>query len=118
MAYFKMNGKDYSKYVNQLKVTKQVVYTSENAAAGHTRVFYIGTKRTLTVGIIPLDSETMASLQSDINNFTVTVSYRDPDTNELIEGVNCYIPVSEVEYYTIQADKVLYKAMILTIPEL
>lgn len=118
MAYFKINGNDYSKYVNSLKVTKKVIYKSATNAAGNTVVKYVTTKRDFTVGIIPLDSAAMAALQVDLNSFQVSISYRDPDTNELVENVSCIIPVNEVEYYTIQADKVLYKAFLLTIIEL
>lgn len=118
MAYFKINGNDYSKYVNSLKVTKKAIYKSATNAAGNTVVKYISTKRDFTVGIIPLDAASMAALQADLNSFKVSISYRDPDTNELVENVNCIIPVNEVEYYTIQADKVLYKAFLLTIMEL
>lgn len=118
MAYFKINGHDYSQYVNSLKVSKQVIYKSAINAAGNTVVKYVNTKRNFIVGIIPLDAAAMTALQADLNSFKVSISYRDPDTNELIENVNCIIPVNEVEYYTIQADKVLYKAFLLTIVEL
>lgn len=118
MAFFKLNGNDYSAYVNQLKVSNQVTYKSALNAAGNMVVKYIATKRIFTVGIIPLDSSVMANLHQDMNNFKVTVSYRDPTTNALVENVECIIPLNEVEYYTIQADKVMYKAFILTIKEL
>ena len=118
MAYFKINDNDYSMYVNSLKVTKKAIYKSATNAAGNTVVKHIATKRDFTVGIIPLDAAAMAALQADLNSFKVSISYRDPDTNELVENVNCIIPVNEVEYYTIQADKVLYKAFLLTIVEL
>lgn len=118
MAYFKINGNDYSSYVNQLKVDKQVTYKAATNAAGNTVVKYITNKRHFTVGIIPLDDTKMKTLQADISQFQVSISYRDPETGELIENLNCIIPLNEVEYYTIQADKVMYKAFILAIQEL
>ena len=118
MAYFKINNHDYSMYVNSLKVTKQPIYKSATNAAGNTVVKYINTKRTFSVGIIPLDAAAMAALQTDVSAFKVSVSYRDPETNTLVENVNCIIPLNEVEYYTIQADKVKYRAFLLTITEL
>lgn len=118
MTYFKINGHDYSKYVNSLKVSKQAIYKSATNASGNTVVKYINTKRDFSVGIIPLDDAAMKTLQADINSFRVTISYRDPDTNTLVENVKCIIPLNEVEYYTIQADKVMYKAFLLTITEL
>ena len=118
MTYFKINDNDYSTFVNSFKISKQAIYKTATNAAGNTVVKYINTKRTFTVGIIPLDSAAMANLQSDMNSFQVKVSYRDPETNALIENINCIIPLNEVEYYTIQADKVQYKAFLLTIIEL
>lgn len=118
MTYFKINGHDYSMYVSSLKVGKAAIYKSAINAAGNTVVKHLNTKRTFTVGIIPLDSTAMASLQRDVNDFQVTVSYRDPETNALIEGVRCYIPVNDVEYYTIQAGNVKYNKYLLTIIEL
>ena len=118
MSYFKINNNDYSTFVSSFKISRQAIYKTATNAAGNTVVKYINTKRTFTVGIIPLDAAAMASLQADINDFKVTISYRDPETNALIENVSCMIPLNEVEYYTIQADKVQYKAFILTIIEL
>jgi hypothetical protein len=118
MAYFKINGHDYSTYVSSLKVTKKVIYKSAVNAAGNTVVKYVNTKRDFTVGIIPLDAAAMANLQADLSSFKVSVSYRDPETNELVENVNCIIPVNEVDYYTIQADKVLYRTFLVTLLEL
>lgn len=118
MAYFKLNGNDYSMYVSDLLVTKKHTYKSATNAAGNTVVKYQTTKRTLTVGIIPLEAADMAELQKDINSFQVSVSYRDPETNELVENLKCIIPVSDVEYYTIRTDKVMYKSLIINIQEL
>ena len=118
MAYFKINGHDYSMYVNSLKVGRMAIYKSAVNAAGNTVVKYLNNKRTFTVGIIPLDDTSMAALQRDVNSFTVTVSYRDPETNKLVENVKCYIQVNDVEYYTIQAGNVKYNQYLLTILEL
>ena len=118
MSYFKLNGNDYSMYVNQLKITKTPIYKSATNAAGNTIVKYITTKRSITVGIIPLDDTTMKDLQTDIDKFEVTMSYRDPSTNALTENVKGIIPVNDVEYYTIQADNVKYKGFLIIIQEL
>lgn len=118
MAYLKINGNDYSSIVNILKVDKQVTYKAATNAAGNTVVKYVTTKRNFTVGIIPLDDAKMKALQADISQFKVSISYRDPETGELVENVNCIVPLNEVEYYTIQADKVMYKAFLLAIQEL
>lgn len=118
MAYFKIGGADYSKYVNALKVENAANYTAQTNAAGDTVVDYINSKRTIEVGIIPLDSAAMAGLLADIAAFNVLISFRNPITNALEENVDCIIPTDAVEYYTIRADKVSYKAFTLKFTEL
>lgn len=118
MSYFKIGDTDYSMCVNQLIVDKEAHYNAQTNAAGNTVVDYINHKRTITVGIIPLDSESMAALLADIDAFNVSISFRNPLTGLLENGVNCIIPSSNVEYYTIQADKVMYKAFTLEFIEL
>lgn len=118
MAYFKIGNTDYSMYVNELKVGKAANYNAQTNAAGDTVVDYINHKRTIEVGIIPLDDVIMAQLQEDIDAFNVLISFRNPHTNALEENVNCIIPESEVEYYTIQVGKVMFNAFTLTFTEL
>lgn len=109
MAYFKIGKTDFSNIVNELKVDNTSNYNSQTNAAGDTVVDYINTKRIIEVGIIPLDDTAMAELQTAINDFDVMISFRNPRTNQL-ETIFCIIPESGVEYYTIQANKVMYKA--------
>lgn len=116
--YFKINGKDYSKYVNKLQVGTEHFYKSMTTAAGNTLIKYINTKRVLEVGIIPLDASAMAQLMQDINDFQVLISFRDPATNNITENIKCYIPIHLVEYYTIQAGKAQFKAFSLQIKEM
>ena len=109
MAYFKIGKTDFSNIVNELKIDKTSNYNSQTNAAGDTVVDYINTKRIIEVGIIPLDDTDMANLQTAINDFKVMISFRNPRTNQL-ETIFCIIPESGIEYYTIQANKVMYKA--------
>lgn len=118
MAYFKINNVDFSMYVNELKVNKKSNYNAQLNASGNTVVDYINAKREIEVGIIPLNDTAMAQLQEAIDAFNVSISFRNPKTNALEEGVNCVIPDNNIEYYTIQADKVMYKAFTLKIVEL
>lgn len=118
MAYFKINNVDYSMYVNELKVNKQFNYNAQTNAKGDTVVDYINSKREIEVGIIPLDDAAMAALQVALDAFNVSVSFRNPMTNQLEENVNVIIPQANVEYYTIRADKVMYKAFNLKFEEL
>lgn len=118
MSYFKIGEVDFSSYVNELKVNKVANYNAQTNAAGNTVVDFINHKRTITVGLIPLDSVTMSQLLNNLEGFNVSISFRNPLTNLLEENVNCIIPNSNVEYYTIQVDKVLYKAFQLEFIEL
>lgn len=118
MAYFKINGLDFSKYVNSLKVSANDNYVSQTNAAGNTVVDYINTKYSIEVGIIPLNAEAMEELLLEISSLNVSISFRHPATNELWEDMECIIPTKSVEYYTIQADNVLYKGFNLTFTEL
>lgn len=118
MSYFKIGENDYSLYVNELKVNRNVTYRAQTNAAGNTVVDNANTKRTVEVGIIPLSNDVMEQLMNDIAQFKVYLSFRDPKTNNLAENVLCIIPESEVEYYTIQAGKIMFKACSLSFTEL
>lgn len=118
MNYFKINNTDYSQYVNSLKVNRKNIYNSQTNAAGDTVADLVNAKRTIEVGIIPLSGEAMASLLKDIESFNVSVSFLNPRTNSIEENVNCIIPSSGVDYYTIQAGKTLLNAFSVTIEEL
>jgi hypothetical protein len=117
MAYFKIGDTDFSAIVNELKVLSIVNYNAQTNAAGNMIVDYINKKRSIEVGIIPLNEEDLQPLLNAISEFAVTLSYRNPQTGSL-EVVNCIIPQSQVEYYTIQDNKVMYNALTLTFTEL
>lgn len=118
MTYLKINDNDYSMFVNALKIKDAANYNAQTNAAGNTVVDYINTKRVIEVGIIPLNADIMKQLKADIKRFNVTLSFLNPDTNELEENVNCIIPSSEVNYYTIQADRTLFDAVTMAFEEL
>lgn len=117
MAYLKINDIDFSMYVNELAVNNTASYNAQTNAAGNTVVDFINHKKTIRVGIIPLTSEVMANLQAVINAFNVSVTYLNPQTKAL-DTINCIIPANNVEYYTIQANKVLFDAFSLEFVEL
>ena len=117
MAYFLINDVDYSAYVSGLKVSKAATYNAQTNAAGDTVVDYINSKRTIEVEIIPLSDKTMLALQLALADFSMNITFRNPLTNAL-ETIHVIIPDTEIEYYTIQADKVMYNAMALTFTEL
>ena len=116
-SYFMIGGHRYDNYINSLKVSSAANYNAQTNAAGNTVVDYINKKRTIEVGIIALDDTVMKILLADISNLNVTVSFRNPVTNNL-DNVACIIPTNNIEYYTIQSNKVMYKAFTLTFIEL
>lgn len=118
MSYFKIGENDYSAYVNELKVKDSMTYRAQTNAAGNTVVDNMNAKREVEVGIIPLDNSVMKNLLTDVHQFEVLLSFRNPRTDELEENVKCIIPTHEVEYYTIRVNKVSYKAFKLTFVEL
>lgn len=118
MAYFKINDIDFSMYVNALKVNKAAVYNAQVNAAGDSVVDMINAKRTIEAGIIPVDADIMKQLLAAIDNVNVTLSFLNPITGVLENGIACIIPENAVEYYTIQADRVQFKAFNLTFTEL
>lgn len=118
MAYFKIGDTDFSSMVSELKVNKFTNYTAQTNAAGDTVVDYISQKREIEVGIIAINDSKMKQLLTAIDGFNVSISFRNPLTGSLEEGVNCIVPDSNVEYYTIQSNKVLYKAFKLKFTEL
>lgn len=118
MAYFLINDVDFSHYVNALKVSNKATYVSQTNAAGNAVVDFINNKRVIEVGIIPVDNEAMIKLMAAVNKFNVSLSFRNPSTGALETGVNCIIPSNNIDYYTIQANKVMYKAFTLKFIEL
>lgn len=117
MAYFKINDVDYSTMVSGLKVNTAANYTAQTNAAGNTVIDYISSKRTIEVSIIPLGDAAMINLNIALNKFNVSITFLNPATNEL-ETINAIIPQNDIEFYTIQANKVMYKAFNLTFTEL
>ena len=118
MTYFKIGNNDYSMYVNELVINKSANYNAQTNAAGNTVIDFINQKRTIEVGIIPLTAESMLALQADIDKFNVSISFKNPLTNALESNVNVIIPDNDVEYYTIRADKTMFKAFKLKFIEL
>lgn len=119
MAYFKINGKDYSMYVNKLLIDTKHKYTARENASGNLMVKYITKKHNIQVGIIPLDAAALKSLEAELSggNFEKQITYLDPETNSL-KTTTCIIPIHSVEYYTIRAGKTMAKAFSFTCEEL
>ena len=117
MAYFKINGIDFSMYVNKLKVGIEHKYKGRTNASGNTLVKYTNTKRIIEVGIIPLDDTSVSALLAELNKFEVKVTFLNPTTKAL-ETIDCIIPQTSVDYYTIKAGGVMLNAFSLKFTEL
>lgn len=118
MAYFKIGNTDYSSYASGLKISTTTKYSALQNAAGNTVVDYINQKRKISVNIIALDDNMAAQILNAVHNFNVGISFLNPETKLLETDVECIIPSTDVEYYTIQANKVMLKAFSLTFTEL
>lgn len=118
MAYFKIGDTDFSHLVRELKITKEHNYNAQTNAAGNTVVDYINSKREVEVGIITVDEADAKAVLNAVDGFNVLISFRDPRTGALVEGMNCIIPETDIEYYTIQTDKVIVNEFELTFTEL
>lgn len=115
--FFKINDNDYSMYVNKLQIGTEHFYQQKSSANGADKITHKYKRRTIEVGIIPLNDIAMMRFLTDVDKFRVSVSYRDPSTNTLVENVTCIIPNHIVDYYTIQVGNVKYKAFTLQLKE-
>lgn len=118
MAYFKIGQTDLSSYTSGLKITTTTNYSALTNAGGDTVVDFINQKRKISVNIIALDENTASTILSAINDFQVTISFRNPETKALETGVDCIVPSTDVEYYTIQTNKIMVKNFSITFTEL
>lgn len=118
MAYFKIGDKDFSNYCQELTIKYRPLYNSQTNAAGNTVVDMINTKRTIEVTFRPMNNTEMAELLNAVSQFDVSISYREPKTNVLVSNIGCLVDDVAAEYYTIQANKVLYNTTKLIFEEL
>ena len=118
MAFFKIGDKDFSNYCQELTIEYRPLYNSQTNAAGNTVVDMINTKRTIEVTFRPMNNTEMAELLNAVSQFDVSISYREPKTNVLVSNIDCLVDDVAAEYYTIQANKVLYNTTKLIFEEL
>lgn len=118
MAYFVINGSDFSHLVNKLRVSRAHNYNAQANAAGDTVVDYINVKRTLEVGFIAMPEAEAKQLLAALSAFSVTVEYRDPKSGVLEAGVECIAPQIDNDYYTIQSGRVMLNGFTVKLAEL
>lgn len=128
MTFLKLNNYDVSPYVNELTIEINHNHVSQVNASGDMVVDRLSTKRTITVGFIPMsDLDFKKSGLQDISRiFEVSVTYYEPGntaaTNSLpiaTSTAKCILPTSQVEYYTLQGlGNASLKAFTFTFTEL
>lgn len=117
MEYLKINGVDFSNYVNSLNVVKAAKYSSQTNALGDMVVDLINHKRKIKVGFIYLKDDELQTILNELNKFNVSLSFRNPDSGS-ITTANCIVPTRDVKYYTIQVNKVIYNEFTIEFIEL
>lgn len=119
MAYFKVNNQDFSSIVSGLKVGYETLVSDNSGrnANGDTVIYVINQKRKLYVTFRHTFKDEMESFLESIKDYVIDVSFLDPKTNE-ITTIKAYTGTPEPEYYTIQANHVIYKPMNLNFIEL
>lgn len=119
MAYLKINGTDYSQYVNKLSITTKQKYTARESANGDLLVKYMKPKKVVQVGLRPLDAATAKPLISAISgsgSMNVRVEFLDPAADAL-KTAYCIVPVNTVDYQFINVNGTLLKAITFTAEE-
>ena len=118
MAYFKINGTDFSDLVSGLKVGFETLVSDNSGrnAAGNTVIDVINKKDKIYLTLRHTTGAEMRSFLSAIAGYVVEVSYLNPRTNSF-KTVTAYTGTPEPEYYTI-SDKTIYKPMSLNFIEL
>jgi hypothetical protein len=119
MAYFKINGYDFSSIVSGLRVGYETLVSDNSGrnAAGDTVIDVINHKKKLYVTIRHTTDAEMKQFLNAITDYVVTVEYRDAKSG-VMSTITAYTGVPEPEYYTIQNNLVIYKPMSLNFIEL
>lgn len=119
MAYFKINGADFSSLVSGLKVGYETLVSDKSGrnAAGDTVIDVINEKTKLYITLRHTTDEEMNSFLNAIKPYVIDVSYRNPRTNAETT-ITTYTGTPEPEYYTIQDGLVIYKPMNINFIEL
>ena len=117
MEFLFINDAEYSSFVNYFKVSYVKNFNEQTNAAGNSVVDYINRKRVIDIGFIPLELEMAAGVLNELSGFTMRLNFLDPQTGLMGEG-NFICPSEEIEAYTIQQNKKLYKAFTVQLREL
>lgn len=119
MAYFKINGEDFSHLVSGLKIGKETLVSDNSGrnAAGNTVIDVINQKYKVYVTLRHTTDDEMDSFLSAISDYVVNVEFKNPFTSA-VGKITAYHGTPEPEYYTIQPTSVIYKPMSINFIEL
>ena len=119
MSYLMINGTDVSDLVKGLKIGYETLVSDNSGrnANGDTVIDVINKKDKVYVTFRSMDDTDMAKLMAAINDYVVSVTYRDVKTNSN-KTITCYTGTPEPEYYCILDNRVLYKEMSLNFIQL
>lgn len=119
MAYFKINGTDFSSLVSGLKVGYETLVSDNSGrnAAGNTVIDVVNKKVKLYITLRHTTEAEMKSFLNAIEDYVVNVSYLNPKTNS-ISSISAYTGTPEPEYYTIQPTHTIYKPLTLNFIQL
>ena len=119
MSYLKINNLDVSHLVKSMKISYETLVSDNSGrnANGDTVIDVINKKAKVQITFIPMFDNDMKSLLNTIEDYVVTVSFRDAKSNSL-KSITCYCGTPEPDYYCILPNRVIYKEMSLNFIEL
>ena len=119
MSYLIINNTDVSDLVKSLKPCYETLVSDDSGrnANGDTVIDVINKKVKLQVVFRYMTDTEMANLLASIENYVVSVTYRDAKTNSN-KTITCYTGTPEPDYYCILDGKVIYKEMSLNFIQL
>lgn len=119
MAYLKINNTDFSGIVSGLKVGYETLVSDNSGrnAIGDTVIDIVNKKNKVYVELRHTTKEEMSAFLKAIEDYVVNATFLDPKTKSL-KTINAYTGTPEPEYYTIQADTVIYKPLSINFIEL
>ena len=119
MAYLKVNGVDFSNMVAGLKVGHETLVSDKSGrnANGDSFIDVVNKKYKIYVTLRHTFDDEMKSFLDAIDSYVVSVEFRNPKTQTLTT-ITAYTGTPEPEYFTIQANRILYKPLSLNFIEL
>lgn len=119
MAYFKVNGEDFSNLVSGMKVGRETLVSDNSGrnAAGNTVIDVINKKYKVYITLRHTFAQEMDRFLMAISGYVVNVEFLNPMTSE-VDTITAYTGTPEPEYYTIQDARIIYKPMSINFIEL